>query len=111
MKETILPVLPPILLKAPDADELSRDKVEPAWDTAEPAELWTRVRPSDALDTAFCPVSCAFEAASEVVEACRILFRRSRSRNCRRTTREAGAADMAAKAPEGCVVLREVLIS
>ena len=78
-KDIILPVRPPILPRALYAEEPILDTVEPADDAAEPAELWTLVRPSEAFDTACFPLSWAFEAASEAVEACRKLFRRRRN--------------------------------
>lgn len=71
-------------------------------DTADDAELVTRLRPSLAFDVAEDAVSdaasFAFEAVSAVVEACRRLFRRRRNRDCRATARDAGAADMIARA-------------
>lgn len=88
-KEINLPVLPPTLLKALRAPE-------PAFDIAEPAELVTLVRPSEAFDVAFEAVSFAFEAVSAAVEACRNCDRRSRSFDCRRMALEAGEVTMAA---------------
>ena len=49
-KEIILPVLPPTLLSALYAEE-------PTFETVEPAELCTLLRPSEAFDTACLPVS------------------------------------------------------
>jgi len=78
-------------------------------DAAEDAALVTRVNPSLAFDVAVDAEACALEAVSDaasfaldavsaVVEACRRLFRRRRNRVWRITTREAGAADIFAKA-------------
>jgi hypothetical protein len=52
-----LPVLPPTLLNALYADDPTLEIVEPALDMADPAELWTLLRPSEAFDTACLPVS------------------------------------------------------
>lgn len=90
-KEISRPVLPPIFPNALYAEE-------PTLEIAAPAELWTRVRPSEAFETACLPDSCALEAASEAVEACLKLFRRRSNLDWRRMARDAGVADMAAEA-------------
>lgn len=63
----ILPVRPPILPKADCADEA-------AFETDEPAELVTLVRPSEAFETVVFAVSFALDATSPafsvVDEAC-----------------------------------------
>ena len=80
-------------------------------DAIEEAELVTRLRPSLAFDVAEDAEACtldavsdaasfAFEAVSAAVEAFRRLLRRKRSRLCRTTAREAGAADIFAEALE-----------
>ena len=77
----------------------------------EEAELVTRLSPSPAFEATWDTEACAFEAVSDaapfaleavsaVVEACRTLFRRRRSRLWRTTAREAEAADISAKALE-----------
>lgn len=86
------PVLPPNLFntfRAPEAAPL----------TIPPAEDVTLDKPSEALDTVPEAVSFAFEAASEVVEACLRLFLRMRKRDCRRTAREVKTAGMADERP------------
>ena len=93
-----LPVLPPTLLSAFRA-------LDTAPETAGPAEVVTRERPCEAFETtpeaesfafeAVSPaVSFAFAAVSAAVEACRMLGRRRKKRDCRSTAREAGAAAM-----------------
>ena len=88
-KAIILPVLPPTLpsaLRAP----------EPAFDRAEPAELETLLRPSEALDAEEDAVSFALAAVSAAEEACRNCCRRRRSRDWRRTALEARVEGMTA---------------
>jgi hypothetical protein len=65
----------------------------PTLETAEPAELVTLVRPSDALDWACCAVSFTAPAASDVLEALRTPARRTANVDCRSTARDA-ARDM-----------------
>ena len=80
------PVLPPTL----DSVLLSPD---PTLDMADPAELWTRLRPWEALDTVSEAVSLAFAAVSAAVEAClKLLFWRRKIRDWRKTARDAGVA-------------------
>jgi hypothetical protein len=60
-----------------------------AFDAAEPAELETLVRPSDALDEACAALSFTAPAASDVVEALRRPARRTANVDCRSTARDA----------------------
>lgn len=80
-----LPVLPPILPSADCADAA-------AFDTEEPAELVTFVRPSEAFETvlsaAFLALDATSPAFSVVDEACLNCCRRRRSRDCLRTARD-----------------------
>ena len=71
-----LPVRPPTLPKELATPELTLERVEPA-------ELVTLLRPSEALDTDVDAVSLALEAVSAAVEACLMLVRRRRNRDCR----------------------------
>lgn len=77
-KEINLPVLPPTLPSALLA-------LDPALEIAEPAELETLVRPSEALEAVVEAVSFALLAVSAAVEACRKGDRRRRSLLWRKT--------------------------
>ena len=104
-KEMTRPVRPPTLLSAFLA-------VDPALDKADPPELVTLDRPSDAFDVIFEVASLAFEAVSAAVsfallavsaavEACLTFCRRRRNRDWRSNALEAGAVDMAHCSADG----------
>lgn len=87
-KEINLPVLPPTLPKAVRAPA-------PALKRADPAELVTRLRPSEALETDVEAASFTLAAVSAVVEACRTLCCRRRTNlDWRSSARDVGAAGM-----------------
>ena len=64
-----------------------------------PADEETLDKPSEALDEVADAVSFAFVAASEVVEACLMLFLQMRSRDWRRTAREGMVAGILTEGP------------
>lgn len=97
-----LPVLPPILLRALRA-------LVAAFAMAGPAELVTRVRPSEAFETEEDAVSFAFAAVSLAVEAC-LNWPLKSCRDCRRATLEAMVADMAAVAGGKLALVQSQLV-
>jgi hypothetical protein len=91
-KEISRPVRPPTRPRALRA-------ADPAPESAEPAELVTLLRPSEAFDTVEEAVSFALEAVSAAVEACRNCCCRRRNRDWRRTALEASEEGMTAGVP------------
>jgi hypothetical protein len=86
MRPTKRPVRPPAFA----SEFIVPVAIEPTLSIAFPADDWTLVRPSDALDCAWAAFSFAAPVASEVDEALRVPARRTANVERRSTTRDAG---------------------